>query len=121
MRKEHDERRRNARRGRDNSGDACHVPPRLPSRHLLTKDAIDPTEQEQLALARGATTHMGEQIRAVTVVEQVRQPLPRLFVLHGDSSPSSVASRLRPRRFQLLTEPSGTRSRLAIALSLRSL
>ena len=77
-------------------------------------------EQEELALTVRASADMREQGSIVTVVEQVWQSRPGLLVPHGDSSPSSVASRLRPRRFQLLTEPSGTCRRFAIALSLRS-
>ena len=87
----------------------------------VAQHAIDASEQEELTLAVGAGAHMREKAAVVAVVEQVRKALEGLLVPHGDSSSSSVASRLRPRRFQLLTEPSGTRSRLAIALSLKSL
>jgi hypothetical protein len=87
---------------------------------MVLQQTIDAPEQKQLALAGRASAHVGEQLGVVAVLEQVRQTRPRLLVPHADSSPSRAASRLRPRRFQLLTEPSGTRRRRAIAFSLRS-
>src|SRR5438552_11015149 len=93
---------------------------RLPCWRVVAQHSVDAAEQEHLPLALAAAAHMAEEFRVVAVVEQVRQPLPCLFVFHGESSPSSDARRLRPRRFQLLTEPNGTRSRFAIMLSLRS-
>ena len=82
--------------------------------------AVDAAEQEQLPLTVRAGSDVGEQGGVVAVVEQVWQSCPRLFVVHRDSSPSWLASLFSPRRFQLLTDPSGTLSLLAIALSLRS-
>ena len=121
-------------KGKHHGGGACHgrgggeqsaraQPARSRCRFgrcALAQQAIDVTEQEELALTVRAGADMREQGSIVTVVEQVWQSRPGLLVPHGDSSPSSVASRLRPRRFQLLTEPSGTCRRFAIALSLRS-
>src|SRR5262249_30426726 len=94
--------------------------PRLRPAAAVAEHPVDAAEQEQLALTVGTATHMLEQLGVVAVVEQIRQPLPRLLVIHGVSSPSSPASRFRPRRFQLLTEPSGAPRGLALALSLRS-
>ena len=87
---------------------------------LVAEEPVDAAEQEQLPLAFGTAAHVGEQGCVVAVVEEVRQPRPGFLVPHRDSSPRRVASRFRPRRFQLLTEPSGTCSWLAIALSLKS-
>jgi hypothetical protein len=89
-------------------------------RIALPQQPVDATEQEQLALTVRARSDVREQGGVVAVFEQVWQPSPRLFMVHRDSSPGRLASRFRPRRFQLLTDPSGTRSLLAIALSLRS-
>src|SRR5262249_57183684 len=86
----------------------------------VAEHPVDATEQEQLLLALGTTAHMVQELVIVSVVEQVGQPLPRFLVRHGDSSLSKVASRLRPRRFQLLTEPRGACSRAAIARSVKS-
>src|SRR5207245_6885961 len=99
----------------------CLYPHRPPSPTRRSSDLpVDPAEQEELPLAIHAAAHVAEQRWIVAIVEHVRQPPQRFLVGHGASSPSSVASRLSPRRFQLLTEPSGTPSRFAIALSLRS-
>ena len=87
----------------------------------VSQYAIDSAEQEELTLAGRALAHVGEENNVVAVVEQVRQPPPRLLVPHADSSSRRVARWLRPRRFQLLTEPSGTRSLLAMVVSLKSL
>src|SRR5262249_16771481 len=89
-------------------------------RRHITQHAVDASEQEQLSLAIGALADVSEQLGVVTVLEQVRQELRPLLVTHGESSPSNAARRLRPRRFQLLTEPSATRSSAAIALSVMS-
>ena len=86
----------------------------------VAQHAIDASKQEELTLTVCAGAHMREQPAVVAVIEQVRKALEGLLVSHGDSSSSSVASRLRPRRFQLLTEPNGTCNWLAIACSLKS-
>src|SRR5262249_50741240 len=103
---------------------AASAPPALRRRlalaHARPQEPVDPPEQEELALTLRAATHVTEDRWVVALVQQVGQPLPSFLVRHGASSPSSVASRLRPRRFQLFTEPSGTHRRRAIALSVMS-
>src|SRR6266540_2281105 len=85
------------------------------ARSPLPQQAVDTGEQEELLLAAVAGTDVREQVGIVAVEEKVRQPFGGEVVRHRPaSSPSSVASRLRPRRVQLLTVPSGTPSRLAI-------
>jgi hypothetical protein len=121
--KEHERRRdrsRNHDRRHEQAGSGRPLPGFSPRGDAVLEYAVDPAKQEQLTLAVRARTHVREHAAVVAVVEQIGQPPPRVLVLHGASSPSRLASRFRPRRFQLFTEPSGTESRLAIALSLRS-
>ena len=100
---------------------AARAPARPPPRGCgVAQQAVDATEQEELALAAMTRGDVGEQLRLVAILEQVRQPPPGKLVRHRDSSSSSVANRFRPRRVQLFTEPSGTPSLPAIWLWLRS-
>src|SRR5262249_59619515 len=94
--------------------------PRQLGVEVRAQEAIDAAEQEELPLAVWTGADVCEQGGVVSILKQVRQPCPRFFVRHGDSSPSRLASRFRPRLLQLLTNPSGTCKRLAIAASLGS-
>jgi hypothetical protein len=88
---------------------------------MLTQEAVDAGEQEQLSLAVMAASNVGEQVRIVAIEEQVGEPLVGELMGHPPvSSPSKVASLFRPRRVQLLTVPSGTPSWSAICVCERS-
>src|SRR5262249_50278451 len=121
------ERRRGGRRGDGDGARREHAAPARTTRaprqlgvEVRAQEAIDAAEQKELPLAGWTGADGGEQGGVGSVLKQVRQPCPRFFVRHGDSSPSRLASRFRPRLLQLLTDPSGTCKRLAIAASLRS-
>src|SRR6266545_2883196 len=124
-RQEEDERNRDHRSDRGEEGDRAgagesRARGAAVRRSCLPQQPIDAAEQEQLPLAGVAACDVREHLRIVVRAEEVGQALPCLLVGHGLSSPSRVASRLRPRRVQLFTVPSGTPKSLAISLCERS-